>query len=189
MKLDEKGFTLIELMAVVVILGIIMVMTIPNIIGITNQNRITNYAEDAKKFKNSAEYMFRGDDTIEKPKQNGQCVMVNLKYLHNSEFDSPPYGGEYLMDYSYVIMKKENNRYVYYVQLLEKLPDGAGYKGFNLIEASQLEGNDYFDLLAEKTSLSGYLKMTGGMDLTTVSNHAQIKSVTNCTFIKIFYAA
>ena len=46
---DKKGFTLVELLATVVILGIIMIVAVPNVMGILTRNRSNTYLEDAKK--------------------------------------------------------------------------------------------------------------------------------------------
>ena len=39
MKLKNRGFTLVELLAMLVVLGILMAVTIPNITGILNQSK------------------------------------------------------------------------------------------------------------------------------------------------------
>lgn len=175
--LNNKGYTLVELLATVVILGIIMAVTIPNITGISDQNKITTYAEDAKKFKSTAEYMFRGDDTVAKPTSNGQCVIVSLEYLHGNEFDEPPHGGEYLMKQSYVVMVKRNNRYNYYVQLVEKFKanDRDNYNGFCLINSNELEGNDYLEKVTESTELAADFV---NIDLTTIKSQDETNTLT-----------
>ena len=182
--MNSKGFTLIELLAVMVILGIIMAATIPNIMGISNQNKITAYAEDAKKLKNTAEYKFRGDNTIDKPKTNGDCVVANLKFLDNSEFDSPPNNGKYLKRHSYVIMKKENNQYEYYVQLIEELPDSEGYRGIKIINAKELESDKYLDKVSDGSSRSEYFEILS----TTTPDMVKSNVAVGCTNILRIYA-
>lgn len=153
--MNNKGFTLIELMAVFVVLGVLMSVTIANIVGITTANKQQAYAEDAKKFKNSVEYRFRGDSTIEKPKNNNECIVANLKYIAGSEFDDAPYGGTYDMNRSYVIMTKKNNEYKYYVQLVEKIPEG-GYRGIKLDLINNLEGTKYQTEIDESTDIGNF---------------------------------
>ena len=160
--MNNKGYTLVELLATMVILGILMAVTIPNISGISTQNKITKYAEDAKKFKNTAEYMFRGDDAVVKPVNNKECLIVNLRYVHGNEYDDPPYGGSYDMDNSFVVMVKSNRRYEYYVQLVEKFTaDGMdNYRGFSLPKYSELESDTYLDKLSEGVNLTPFVNIT-----------------------------
>ena len=41
--MNERGFTLVELMATILIIGVVMAVTIPNVTGIFNQGKITTY--------------------------------------------------------------------------------------------------------------------------------------------------
>lgn len=185
MLMNNKGFTLIELMAVFVVLGVLMAVTIPNIVGITTANKQQTYAEDAKKFKNAVEYRFRGDSTIAKPQNNGDCIIANLKYVAGSEYDNPPYGGVYAMDYSYVIMAKKGNEYKYYVQLVEGVkynPAGAndnakycqqeGCRGIKLDLITKLSGEKYQDEIDEATSISSFTPGLG--DIKSKTTEAQL---------------
>lgn len=187
--MNNKGFTLVELLGVMLILGMVMAVTIPNISGISTQNKITTYAEDAKKFKSTAEYMIRGDDTVKKPSSNGQCVVVNLKYVHGNEYDNPPYGGEYLMDKSFVVMVKKNKRYYYYVQLVEKFnTDGTdNYRGFKLIEYSELESTNYLDKLTEGLSMADFIDVNLGVTKESIRN--TIQGTTGCSTVVEVYNA
>ena len=138
MKKNNKGFTLVELLAVMVILGIMMAIAMPNVTGILNKNRASTYVEDAKKLTTTAEYKLRGSNTgLVKP-ANGQCIVMNLAYLDNSEFEEPPYGGQYLKDESYVVIKKNGDTYEYYVQLLEKMGEGKSYRGIPFMEVQDI---------------------------------------------------
>ena len=129
---DKKGFTLVELLATVVILGIIMIVAVPNVMGILTRNRSNTYLEDAKKLSTLAEYQVRsGSNVIQKP-ATGQCIVMTLSYLDNAEFEDAPNGGEYLKNVSFVVVKKEGNELKYYVQLLENYKNT--YRGVKLID-------------------------------------------------------
>lgn len=115
-----------------------MSIAIPNVTGILYKNRATTYVEDAKKLATTAEYKIRGSNSgIVKP-GNGQCVVMNLAYLDNTEFDEPPNGGEYMKNESYVVIKKNGSSYEYYVQLLEKIKENTAPRGISLINSSTL---------------------------------------------------
>ena len=47
--MNNKGFTLVELIGSMVILGLIMLLVVPNVVGLLNSSRETVYVEDAKK--------------------------------------------------------------------------------------------------------------------------------------------
>lgn len=148
MKRKRNGFTLVELLAVIVILGIIMVIAIPNVTGILFKNRAATYVEDAKKLATTAEYKLRGSNTgIVKP-TNGKCVIMNLAYLDNSEFEKPPYGGTYLKDESFVVIKKNGAEYEYYVQLLEEIKDESSLRGIPFMRAADLYKDNSTNLVA-----------------------------------------
>ena len=136
---DKKGFTLVELLATVVILGIIMIVAVPNVMGILTRNRSNTYLEDAKKLSTLAEYQVRsGSNVIQKP-ATGQCIVMTLSYLDNAEFEDAPNGGEYLKNVSFVVVKKEGNELKYYVQLLENYKNT--YRGVKLIGTPKLAEN------------------------------------------------
>ena len=141
--MNERGFTLVELMATILIIGVVMAITIPNVTGIFNQGKLTTYGEDAKKLRNTAEYLYRGDSSIDRLVDNGDCIVFSFKYLDNDEF-KPPYGGYYLDTKSFVVVKKENKRLRYFIQLLEFLPDG-GVRGYKLTDVLILDGSGFMD--------------------------------------------
>lgn len=139
MKLNNKGFTLIELLASMVILSILMMVAVPNVVGILNNNRNTTYIEDAKKLSTNVEYAIRRDDAIPKP-IDGKCITVTLGSINHSEFDTAPYGGSYDYNTSFVVIKNNGGKLVYYVQLVENMPEdkSGGERGIPLTATESL---------------------------------------------------
>lgn len=116
---NNKGFTLVELLGSMVILGLLMIMVVPNIVGILSKNKEKTYKEDAKKLVEVAKYKISMGKDVKPPNGNNKCVVMGLGYLDNSEFANPPNGGCYDVTRSFVVVKLENHHYVYYVQLVE----------------------------------------------------------------------
>ena len=191
---NEKGFTLVELLAVMVILGLIMSVAIPNVTGILYKNRATTYVEDAKKLATTAEYKLRGSSTgIVKPGEN-QCVVMNLAYLDNSEFENPPNGGEYLKNQSYVVIKRVNNEYEYYVQLIEKISTDTEPRGIPLVNVTALYADGATDKVENVENgnlfnLSDYNYAYGNDEATLEANNKKgttlksriDRSIVNCS--------
>ncbi len=117
---NNKGFTLVELLASMAILAILMAITIPNIMGILSQNRNVTYIEDAEKLVSAAKYKYASSEFVNKKLANNQCYKMTLKYLNNGEFDDGPNGGIYHRDDSYVIIQKDGTgKTNYYVTIKE----------------------------------------------------------------------
>lgn len=141
MKRNSKGFTLVELLAAIVILGILIGVSVPLITRLLDNSRNKMYINDAKKLITQAEYKMKsGSSEIEKPDE-GDCIIISLLYLDSAQFDNPPYEGEYLKESSYVIVKNNGGKLEYTVTLIEKMKKG-GYRGVELLSSSQLRENN-----------------------------------------------
>lgn len=131
MRKNNKGFTLIEIIAVVAILGIISVVVVPNIFSLVTQSRDEIYLQDARRLIAQAQYkMSSNSSNIEKP-SNGECIVMSLNYLNINDFQSPPHGGAYMSDASFVVIKSDGGTYKYAAMLVEHTSDGI-YRGVKL---------------------------------------------------------
>lgn len=140
-SMKNKGFTLIELIATIVILGIIMLIAIPNIIGIVERNKRTAYVEDARRLVTLAETRFRADTSISLA--SGQCMVMTLNFLENGQLQEPPDGGVYLRDNSFVVIRRNGATISYYVTLVEELPSGNfNGVGPDLVSSERLRSSD-----------------------------------------------
>ena len=134
---NNKGFTLVELLAAMVILGLLITFAGPAIVNMANNSKNKIYVNDAQKLIAEAEYKIKASSsTIEKP-DPGDCIAVSLVYLDSGDFDAPPNNGEYIKEASFVIVKNNGGVMEYSAALVEKMKKG-GYKGVELTRNEEL---------------------------------------------------
>ena len=79
-KNKRKGFTLIELIAVIAILGILAAVLVPNIIGYINKAKVSKAVADAKTIVNAVDY-YNADTTAGRIEDN---VLVSALKVNNA---------------------------------------------------------------------------------------------------------
>ncbi len=136
---NKKGFTLVELIITISVIAIIMLTAVPNIASMNDKNKRTNYIQDAKKLVKLAKYQFT-QTTSDHP-SSSSCIKYSIKVLDKTELQTPPNGGNYLEDYSYVEVRYQDSEYKYYVQLVEEFTvNNKTYdRGVKLVESNLLE--------------------------------------------------
>lgn len=137
--MNKKGFTLVELLATITILGIIMMVAVPNVVGIVKRNKDKTYIEDAKKLVTLAEYKAKTLNNLSI--STGQCAVMTMSYLGDDEFENAPNNGEYDKDKSFVKIELVNKEYKYSVSLVEKIGTNK-YRGINSIDSVKLYEDD-----------------------------------------------
>ncbi len=102
--MNKKGFTLIELIAVVVIMSIIAIIATPNIINMMDKGKKEQYVADAKEFISKATYMYKQEkykdefETID----NGERISLKKVNGIKTEDKTDPYGFTYDSANSYI---------------------------------------------------------------------------------------
>ncbi|MBA2878539.1 type IV pilus assembly protein PilA [Anoxybacillus kamchatkensis] len=81
---NEKGLTLIELLAVIVILGIIAAIAIPSIGGLIDNSKKDAHVANAQQMINAAKIAVTADKSLVPPKS--QSLYVNLSYLEDKGY-------------------------------------------------------------------------------------------------------
>jgi len=181
---NNKGFTLIELIAVVVILAVIMLIAVPNVVSTINKNKKEALIEDAKKFKAAVEAKIASDTTIDKP-NNDNAILFTLEKVGKAGISESPYGTKYSRTKSFVVVAKapmtvnvsEGNtitktKLVYFVHLVACKSDDctdadvAARYGLNMSEVDNLNTADRFDLVVQADDVVIY--DVDGTGLTTI---------------------
>lgn len=132
--LNNKGFTLVEVLTTISILAILMLVAVPNIVGVINNNKARVYVNDAKKLHSLAESLVHTDSDY-KPLTVNECIKIPFSKLNNGEFDTPPNGGNY--SDSFILVKRIVKR--------QTETNGAGHK----VEVDVVD-YEYYVYLAEK---------------------------------------
>lgn len=174
MKINSKGFTMVELLAAIIIMGILMGIGLPILTNTINKSRKKEYVSASLKMVSRAEYMMRANsNVIEKPNINNAIVM-NLSYLDDGSFSTAPYGGKYDFESSFVVVKNIDDKLKYYVMLVENVPKG-GYYGIDLTlsEDVQAEGINKVDSIQS----DDLYKVNVSSDLTDLLNYINDREI------------
>ena len=135
--MKKNGFTLIEIIAVIVILGVVMTIAVPVVSEQILNSRKSSYISTVKAYtetimgeyemKNIGSYLY--DDEI-------MLVPIKKIKLEKGVSEESPFGS-YLNNYSYVLIAPENNSYNFYANFL----DSAGY-GVKMLPLNKLDSEE-----------------------------------------------
>ena len=84
-KINSKGFTLVELLAVIVIMGILMMVAIPSVTRTIENSRKDTFVDIAKSYANAAKTLWTADGltcggTVSSAVDNGDYyILINTK--------------------------------------------------------------------------------------------------------------
>ena len=152
--MNRKGFTLIEILAVIIILGVIMTIAVPNVLSMVDRNKKDTVIEHAKMMASQAEYTIRKDTSIEYPTDNN-AIILTLEYLNTNDISESPYNTMYNKSRSFVAIvnetKNDITEYKYYVHLVAcgdeecSIRNVKKNRGINLIDIDLLAGGERFN--------------------------------------------
>ncbi len=121
---NRKGFTMVELLGAVVILGILMMVAIPSVSSLIQNSKNKYYISQKKNLESAAKSYYSNNKII--LRNEGDFVDVSLEELVNKKYISKmvdgtkaecvmskPAGNNSSQEYTFVRIKKEKNRVTY----------------------------------------------------------------------------
>ena len=103
MKLNYKGFTLVELLAVIAIMGMLAVIMVPTISGVIEENKKNNSANLKNSIKSSAR-AYISDNRYEIKLDDSSCAndIRNITFIGNDYIDESKITVELLVNKGYL---------------------------------------------------------------------------------------
>ncbi len=140
--MNKKGFTLIEIIAVIVIIGVLLLIAVPAVSSIIFSARNKTYANNASSFMDEV-------DALYKSKKYGplleedQIMIVPIKDVtfEKNNYSYSPYG-IYDYDKSYVIIVRSNNGYKLYASIIDDTRRGVFEASLETIKGDDIKIQD-----------------------------------------------
>ena len=147
--MNKKGFTLIELMGVIVIIGLLIILAIPSITNLLNDEE-ENISSAMEKVLLQAGELYTQDNIGIYPKTEGNVYCVTLKELVDEEYlGSPikdPVSSNEIDQNKYIKTSIQNGTYNYEItdsceditQQIPVIPDEYEISGYKCVRAKKL---------------------------------------------------
>jgi prepilin-type N-terminal cleavage/methylation domain-containing protein len=139
MKKNNKGFTLMEILAVVIILGILLIIAIPAVSKYILNSDKSSYAADIIAIAETAKGEYDMKEYGSFLKEN-QLMIVPLQYITLEKGDSTksPFG-DYVTDLCYAIIVPERNGYQMYINMVDENGMGVSMKSYNELNKESIQ--------------------------------------------------
>ena len=125
MKKNKKGFSLIELLAVVIIMGILLLVGVTAVSTYISESRKDTYLTNAELYINATRTMY-GGEKLSQIVEEGEALLVPIEITdtdyENKGFKSPY--GDLVLERSYVVIVNNNDKRSYYVVALDEEGNG-----------------------------------------------------------------
>lgn len=166
--MNNKGFTLIEVLAVMIILGIVLMISVPNISQYITRSRRSSYITDAKRYVEAA----RSEVESERLKMTSKntCYYIPRECLPVNKGQQSPFG-----DWNglYVVVTYDGKTHDYYFTST----DTSGI-GINLTYADNLTE---FKLVKNKASVKTNVCVGNRTNIKIIGADCGVRTATNKT--------
>jgi type IV pilus assembly protein PilA len=127
---NERGFTLIEVLSVIIIIGIIMLIAVPAVNKYIDRSNKASYASDALAYVETVRSEYEMRDYGEFLKKD-EIMLVPIEYILLEKGDgSSPYA-PFDFTKSYIIIVPERNGYQFYATIIDEIGVGIVQKNSN----------------------------------------------------------
>ncbi|MBR1413408.1 MAG: type II secretion system protein [Bacilli bacterium] len=159
--MNKKGFTLVELLAVITILGIVMLIAVVAVLPMIDKSEQKALIDEGKSLVKAAELAYANNEDG----MRGKVVCVSMEYLYNKGYypkgKSDGYAGSvYINDTTKkYIIANENGSFGY----------NGSYNLNNMVDFK--DDSSTFRTAYNKTNKLGLLSLCGETELNTSNNH------------------
>ena len=136
--MNKKGFTLIEVIAVIIIIGVMLLIAVPNVTGYIFTSRKSSFATDIHAYLETvrAEYLGREYGPLV---EDEELLIVPIKniILEKGDAGQSPFGN-YVYDKSYIVVAPEKSGYEYYANVLDESKHGVIMTPYSVLDKDEI---------------------------------------------------
>ena len=128
---NRRGFTLVETLAVIILLGVILTIAVPSINNVVGRNNRRRLQEAAEMFIVLGKQKIQTDTSIEYPKDDKVVVLylnsIDIKQLENIVNKNVSFGDSILGKKSKVVFSYNSNKWITKFVALYDMKGNAAY--------------------------------------------------------------
>lgn len=163
--MNKKGFTLIEIIAVIIIIGIITTVGVITISGNLSDSRDSALADTAIVYADAARKLKANDKLLREP-HNGEAVLIPFTQLVVDKNDNYATAyGTMVLDSCYIAIVNNKNTFEYYVALLDDTNHNIPLVNINDLDGDSVsvDSSDILKIgdMSQMLAVGGKLEING----------------------------